>query len=102
MKKDSHQLLTEQHAQDTYHLFKALADPTRIKIMHLLAEEECSVNHIADILQMNQSAVSHQLRTLRQMKLVKYRRSGNHLYYSCDDSHVIELLNQALSHSEHT
>lgn len=102
MKKESHKRLSEQHAQDTYHLFKALADPTRIKILHLLAEEECPVNHIAEVLQMNQSAVSHQLRTLRQMKLVKYRRSGNQLYYSCDDSHVMELLHQALSHSEHT
>lgn len=82
-------------------IFKALSDPTRIKILYLLSQEECAVGHIAEVLGLSQSAVSHQLGFLRHIRLVKHRREGNMLIYSCDDEHVISLLAQAIEHAEH-
>jgi ArsR family transcriptional regulator len=81
-------------------IFKALADPTRIRILHLLSEEACSVNHIAEVLDLSQSAVSHQLSHLRALRLVKSQRKGTHIFYSCDDQHVIDLLRQTIRHVE--
>ncbi|HEY8342147.1 MAG TPA: metalloregulator ArsR/SmtB family transcription factor [Calditerricola sp.] len=81
--------------------FKALADPTRIRILHLLAQEERSVTDLAETLGLSQSAVSHQLAFLRSMRLVKYRRQGQSLFYTCDDDHVLTLLSQVLAHLEH-
>lgn len=83
-------------------IFKALADPTRIKILYLLSQEECSVNHIAEVLEMSQSAVSHQLSYLRNMKLITYRREGQTLIYTYKDEHVITLLRQAIEHAIHS
>ena len=82
-------------------IFKALADPTRIKILSILSAGECPVTRIAETLDLSQSAVSHQLSYLRNLRLVKYRREGTTLYYSCDDEHVISLLNQAIRHAQH-
>ncbi|GAB4074043.1 Zn(II)-responsive metalloregulatory transcriptional repressor CzrA [Barrientosiimonas marina] len=79
--------------------FKALGDPTRIRILHLLIHHECSVNEMADILQLRQSTVSHQLRFLKDLRLVKNRREGTTLYYSHDDDHVINLLRQTINHA---
>lgn len=81
--------------------FKALSDPTRIRILNLLCTAEHSVNELADRLDLGQSTVSHQLRFLKQMRLVKFRRAGTTLYYSKDDDHVINLLNQAIEHAAH-
>ena len=81
--------------------FKALGDPTRIRILHLLFDKECSVNEIAKYLKLRQSTVSHQLRFLKNLRLVKYRRAGTTLYYSHDDEHVINLLEQAIKHALH-
>lgn len=81
--------------------FKALSDATRIKIIHLLFHHEQSVNKIALKLGMQQSTISHQLKYLKQLRLVKSRRDKNHRYYSLDDSHVINLLDQAIEHSKH-
>lgn len=81
--------------------FKALGDPTRIRILHLLFQKECSVNEIAENLQMRQSTVSHQLRFLRNLRLVKYRREGTTLFYSHDDEHVINMLKQMIDHACH-
>lgn len=81
--------------------FKALGDPTRIRILHLLCEKEMSVNQIADHLNLRQSTVSHQLRFLKNLRLVKYRRAGTTIYYSNDDDHVIDLLQQTISHARH-
>lgn len=80
-------------------IFKALSDPTRIKLLHLLSEEECSVTHMSEVLNLSQSAVSHQLSLLRNLRLVKFRREANTVYYSCDDEHVISLLKQAIQHA---
>ncbi len=81
--------------------FKALGDHTRVKIIFALAQEELCVNCIAKILDMSESAISHQLRILRTMKIVKHRRDGKLVYYSLDDDHIRHLLNASLEHVEH-
>ncbi|WP_084157548.1 ArsR/SmtB family transcription factor [Oceanobacillus manasiensis] len=81
--------------------FKALADPTRIRILDLLFQHECSVSQIAHTLNMNQSAISHQLKYLKQLRLVKSRRDKTKYYYSPDDYHVMNLLEQAIEHAKH-
>lgn len=81
--------------------FKALSDPTRIRILNLICNKEYSVNEIAEHLNLRQSTVSHQLRFLKNLRLVKYRREGTTLYYSHDDEHVINLLKQTIEHAEH-
>lgn len=82
--------------------FKALGDPTRIRILHLLYQKECSVNEIADLLDLGQSTVSHQLRFLKNLRLVKNRRAGTTMFYSHDDKHVIQILEQMIAHARHT
>lgn len=81
--------------------FKALSDPTRIRILNLLCAGERSVNDIADYLNLSQSSVSHQLRFLKNLRLVKFRRAGTTLYYSEDDEHIMNLLKQAIEHAEY-
>ncbi|GGA23298.1 ArsR/SmtB family transcription factor [Psychrobacillus lasiicapitis] len=100
MEQQDHAFLSTNTVEDASRIFKALADPTRIKILYLLSQEECSVNHITEVLNMTQSAVSHQLSLLRNLRLVKYRRDGNTFYYTYDDEHVITILNQVISHIE--
>ncbi|WP_026692587.1 ArsR/SmtB family transcription factor [Peribacillus kribbensis] len=81
--------------------FKALSDPTRIRILLLLFQGEHSVNQIAESLELLQSTVSHQLRFLKNLRLVKSRREGTHLFYSHDDDHVIGVLKQTIEHARH-
>src|SRR4051794_38558944 len=81
--------------------FKALSDPTRIRILNLLCCNEYSVNDIAEELNLGQSTVSHQLRFLKNLRLVKFRREGTTLYYSSDDDHIMNLLHQAIDHAKH-
>ncbi|MFF2798009.1 ArsR/SmtB family transcription factor [Lysinibacillus xylanilyticus] len=103
---------TEVHNNEEKHLdeetlfvvsqtFKALSDPTRIRILNLLCTDEHSVNDIAEILDLGQSTVSHQLRFLKNLRLVKYRREGTTIYYSKDDDHIMNLLMQAIEHATH-
>ncbi|WLR52877.1 metalloregulator ArsR/SmtB family transcription factor [Bacillus tianshenii] len=81
--------------------FKALADPTRIRILHLLSKQEYAVSEIAEQLSLLQSTVSHQLRFLKNLRLVKFRREGKSFYYAIDDDHVLNLLLQAIRHAQH-
>ncbi|ALS68511.1 TPA: winged helix-turn-helix transcriptional regulator [Staphylococcus aureus] len=81
--------------------FKALGDPTRIRILHLLFYKEYSVNGIAETLHLRQSTVSHQLRFLKNLRLVKFRREGTTLFYSHDDEHTMNMLKQAIDHACH-
>ncbi len=81
--------------------FKALGDPTRIRILNLLCKQEHSVNDIANTLGLSQSTVSHQLRFLKNLRLVKFRREGTTIYYSEDDHHIMNLLKQAIEHATH-
>ncbi|HQU81693.1 MAG TPA: metalloregulator ArsR/SmtB family transcription factor [Pyrinomonadaceae bacterium] len=80
--------------------FKILGDPTRIKIAFALSKEELCVCDIANLLGVSQSAVSHSLRTLRQMKLVKFRKQGKIAYYTLDDEHIASLLEEGFRHVE--
>lgn len=96
-----HVQLTPDVVDRVARMFKVLSDPSRIRILHLLSQEECSVNHIADVLGLSQSAVSHQLGYLRNVNLVRYRREGTTILYACKDEHVISLLHQTISHAEH-
>ncbi|MCA1028867.1 MULTISPECIES: ArsR/SmtB family transcription factor [Cytobacillus] len=82
-------------------IYKALSDPTRIKILHLLSQKQYSVNEIANNLDLLQSTVSHQLRFLKNLRLVKYRRDGKTMIYSCDDDHVMHILKQTIEHARH-
>ncbi|MFQ6105129.1 MAG: ArsR/SmtB family transcription factor [Candidatus Glassbacteria bacterium] len=79
-------------------LYRVLGDPTRIKIIHALSLEELCVCDIASLLGVSQSAVSHQLRVLRNMKIVRYRREGRKTYYCLDDDHIRLLFAQGLDH----
>lgn len=79
-------------------LFKVFGDSTRIRILLILLEKEASVNEIASNLNMNQSAISHQLKNLKNSKLIKKRRQGQTIYYSLDDSHVYKIIEMGLAH----
>ncbi len=81
--------------------FKIIGDKTRMKILLALFESELCVCDIAVLLDMNQSAISHQLRVLKQAELVKYRKDGRVVYYSLDDDHVKNILDQGLVHISH-
>lgn len=80
--------------------FRALGDPTRVRILDALAPGELCVCDIASLVGISESAVSHQLRLLRGMRLVRPRRAGRLVYYAVDDHHILELLKQALTHVE--
>lgn len=82
--------------------FKALADPTRIRILYNLSKRELCVCDLAEVLGMTQSAISHQLRYLKALRLVKNRREGNTIYYRHDDAHTMGLLQMAIDHTSHT
>ena len=79
-------------------LCKGFADPTRVRILSLLQQEERCVTDIAEAVELSQSAVSHQLRILKQMHLIKFRREGKNLWYSLADDHVKTILQMGLEH----
>lgn len=79
-------------------LFKGFADPTRVQILSLLAQKELCVTEITEAVEVSQSAISHQLRILKQMHLIKYRRDGKNLWYSLADDHVLTILQMGLEH----
>ena len=90
----------EEILYDLAELFKVFGDSTRIKILYVLFQSEMCVCDIAQQLNMSQSAISHQLRVLKQAQLVKYRREGKTVFYSLADAHVNTILNQGLEHIE--
>ena len=94
-------LLQEQTFTHLADLFSALSDPTRLRIIAVLLEGEQNVGDIAEQLTMTESAVSHQLRGLRQMRLVRSRKSGRQVFYALDDDHVSKLYRMGLDHIEH-
>ena len=79
-------------------LFKGFGDPTRVHILSLLEEEELCVTDIAERVALSQSAISHQLRLLKQMHLIKFRREGKNILYSLADDHVRTILQMGLEH----
>jgi ArsR family transcriptional regulator len=94
-------LLKQQTSTHLADLFSALSDPTRLRIISVLLENELNVGDIATQLTMTESAVSHQLRGLRQLRLVRSRKHGRQVYYALDDDHVAKLYRLGLDHVEH-
>ena len=90
----------EDELYDLAELYKVFADSTRIKILYVLFESEMCVCDIAQLLEMSQSAISHQLRVLKQSKLVKFRREGKTIFYSLADEHVRTIMDQGIEHIE--
>jgi len=97
-KKES---ISDHEAQQVAEIFKLLGDPTRVKILQALTKRELCVCDLAAVIEMGQSAVSHQLRLLRNARLVRYRREGKMAWYSLDDEHVRSLLSQGIDHIKH-
>ena len=91
-------LLDDRSASALAETFKILGDPTRVRILDALARAEVPVCDLAGMLGLTQSAVSHQLRLLRSMRLVRSRRDGRHIYYVVDDDHISKLFKQGLEH----
>ena len=88
----------EQELLDLAEFFKVFGDSTRIKILYALSQSEMCVCDIATLLQMGQSAISHQLRVLKQMRLVNFRRDGKTVFYSLSDGHIQTILAQGMEH----
>ncbi|NOZ82857.1 MAG: helix-turn-helix transcriptional regulator [Euryarchaeota archaeon] len=89
----------EDTVQKLAESFRALSDPTRLKILLALVGRELCVCNLATALGMSQSAISHHLRTLRSLRLVRFRREGRMVYYSLADEHILELLNVGVEHA---
>lgn len=98
IKRVKDKMIDENTAFILADLFKVLGDGTRIKIINALFLSEMCVCDIAHLLGMNQSAISHQLKVLKNARLVKYRKDGKVVYYSLDDSHIQDIFNMGLTH----
>ena len=96
--KVNQEMPEEEILYDLAELFKIFGDSTRIKILYVLLEAEMCVCDIAQLLNMNQSAISHQLRVLKQSQLVKFRREGKTVFYSLADGHVRTIHSQGMEH----
>lgn len=96
----SHTIPEDEKLYSLAELFKIFGDSTRIKILYVLMESEMCVCDIAQLLNVTQSAVSHQLRILKQSRLVKFRREGKTVFYSLLDDHVRSILSQGMEHIE--
>ncbi len=92
------QLLDEHTAAHVAELFRAFSDTSRVRILSVLTDQEFNVSTLAKIVGITESAVSHQLRGLRQMKLVEARREGKEVYYRVQDDHIIALFQQGVKH----
>ena len=91
-------MVSDRSAEGLAQTFGVLGDPTRVKLISALMAGELCVCDLATLLGLSQSAVSHQLRLLRNMRLAKYRRDGRMVYYSLDDQHIRDLFLQGLQH----
>ena len=91
-------LTDEVTSQQLAETFGTLSDPTRLRIVEALAQEELCVCDLSAALHLSQSSTSHHLRTLRNLRLVKHRRAGRLVYYSLDDDHIVKLFRQGLDH----
>jgi DNA-binding transcriptional ArsR family regulator len=100
MSQDRAALLKPETVGALADIFKVLGDPTRVRILDVLSRGELCVCHLAQTLGLTESAVSHQLRLLRNTRVVRSRREGRLIYYSLDDKHVLTLFRQGLRHVE--
>lgn len=101
MHKDGMEQVDDNQLALLADLYKVFGDSTRIRILYVLSKQEMCVQDIADTLEMTQSAISHQLRVLKQNFLVKNRREGKTIYYALDDEHVATIMAQGLEHVKH-
>lgn len=95
---DDVEVMPTESARDIARFFQVLADPTRVRIVKALADAEWCVTDLTLALGMDQPAVSHQLRYLRQQGLVSWTKRGRHVYYSLSDDHLREILDSSLAH----
>lgn len=100
LKQIDEKMPPQEELLDLADFFKVFGDGTRLKILYVLLSTEMCVYDIAAVLGMSQSAISHQLRVLKQMALVKNRREGKTIFYSLADSHIVTILSQGLDHIE--
>ena len=98
VKKVEENILNEDTLKELADFFKVFADTTRLRILSVLFQSEMCVCDLAEVLGMTQSAISHQLRLLKQMKLVKNRREGKTVFYSLADGHIQTIINQGMEH----
>jgi DNA-binding transcriptional ArsR family regulator len=96
-----HQKVTPDVASDLASLFDALSDPTRVLIIHALLEGEVGVGVLVERLGLTKSAISHQLRGLRDKRIIRTRKQGRNVFVCLDDEHVIELFQRGLNHVLH-
>ena len=94
-------MLDSDTAKKLAGIFRALGDPTRLRLISALAQREFCVGDLTAALEMEQSAVSHQLSDMRDLQLVRSRKEGRHVYYRLDDEHVYDLFHQGLAHVRH-
>ena len=100
VEKVQKEMPSEDTLYDLTELFRIFGDSTRIKILYALHDDELCVQDIANAVQLSQSAVSHQLRVLKDSKLVRFRRDGKTVYYALDDDHVRSILSMGMDHIE--
>jgi DNA-binding transcriptional ArsR family regulator len=93
--------LDERTAAQVAELFRAFSDPSRVRLIAALADCELNVSALAEVVGISESAVSHHMRGLRQMRLVRARKDGRQVYYCLDDDHVAALFRQGLDHVQH-
>lgn len=98
LNKIASNLPKEELLYDLAEFFKIFGDSSRIRILSILREDKLCVNEISCLLQLSPSAVSHQLRILRQARLVRYQKIGKEVFYSLDDDHIEKILDQGLEH----
>ena len=100
MNNSSYVLLDATAVEALVETFRVLGDATRVRILDAISRSELCVGEIADLLGLSESAVSHQLRLLRGMRLVRPRRNGRMVFYTLDDQHIVRLFEQGLEHVE--
>ncbi len=91
-------MLSQEEYYELSNIFKMFSDPTRLKILSALFQRELCVCDLVSLLNMTQSAVSHQLSVLRHNRIIRYRRSGKNIYYALDDEHIQHIYNAGLAH----
>ena len=91
-------ILDENTATQVAELFRAFSDTSRVRILSIIVEQELNTSALAELIGVTESAISHHMRGLRQMKIVRARRNGKEVYYSVVDPHIIELFHQGVRH----
>ncbi|MGL5259123.1 MAG: ArsR/SmtB family transcription factor [Lachnospiraceae bacterium] len=94
-------MLSDEYIQKLASFFKVIGDETRVRIIYSLSQKEMCVSELVELVGISQSAISHQLKSLKMEGQVKVRRDGKNMYYSLDDHHVVGILEEALNHIHH-